>query len=146
MTTKHNVAGVPARSIKNGAATSRTAVKAKRVTVKGKRMVMLDEAEFDRLLVLADEFEPLLPEPNEDGNYPLEALRVDLALDIIRHRRRLGLTQAELARLAGIRPETLNRAEQGRVSPSTRTIEKLDKALREVEANGLTQNANGRAH
>ena len=107
---------------------------AKHVTVKGKRMVMLEEAEFDRLLRKADEFEPLMPDLLPDGNYPaVEALRVSLAIDIIRHRRRLGLTQADLARRAGIRPESLNRIEQGHVSPSSRTVEKIDRALRAAE-------------
>ena len=83
----------------------------------------------------ADEWEPLLPEPNADGNYPaLEALRVSLARKIIRHRRRAGLTQAELARRAGIRPETLNRIEHGDRSPSIATIEKIDRALKAAEA------------
>jgi DNA-binding XRE family transcriptional regulator len=107
---------------------------AKRVTVKGKRMVMLDESEFDRLLTKADEFEPLLPEPDADGNYPAyEYLRASLALKIVRDRRRLGLTQVELARRAGIRPESLNRIEQNRVEPSSRTVEKIDRALRRAE-------------
>src|SRR5207302_4007334 len=75
----------------------RNGVAAKRVTVKGKRMVMLEEADFDRLMYKADEWEPLMPEPDADGNYPaLEALRVSLARKIIRDRRRLGLTQADL--------------------------------------------------
>ena len=100
----------------------------------GQRMVMLEEPEFDRLLLKADEWEPLLPEQDADGTYPaLEAMRVTLALNIIRHRRRLGLTQADLARRAGIRPESLNRIEQGRVSPSVRTVEKIDAALRDAE-------------
>lgn len=107
---------------------------AKRVSVKGKRMVMLEEAEFDRLLVKADEFEPRMPDLLPDGNYPaVEAMRISLAIDIIRHRRRLGLTQAELARRAGIRPATLNRVEQGQVTPSVRTVGKIDRALREAE-------------
>jgi DNA-binding XRE family transcriptional regulator len=102
----------------------------KRMTVDGKRVVILDEAEYDRLMIKADEFEPPMPEPNAEGNYPaLEAIRADLALRIIRHRRKAGLTQAELARRAGIRPESLNRIEQGRVDPSVRTIEKIDKVL-----------------
>jgi DNA-binding XRE family transcriptional regulator len=110
-------------------------LKAQRTTVDGKRVVILDEAEFDRLLVKADEFEPLMPEPNADGTYPaLDALRADLALRIIRHRRKAGLTQADLARRAGIRPESLNRIEQGRVDPSIRTLEKIDKALNDVIA------------
>lgn len=112
----------------------RNGVAAIRKVVKGRRMVMLEEAEFDRLLLKADEWEPLMPEPDADGNYPaLEALRVSLARKIIRDRRRLGLTQADLARRAGIRPESLNRIEQGHVSASVRTIEKIDKALRKAE-------------
>lgn len=79
-----------------------------------------------------DKFEPLLPEPNADGNYPAEVLRIDLAIRIIRHRRKAGLTQAELARRAGIRPESLNRIEQGRVAPSVRTLKKIDKVLGEL--------------
>jgi DNA-binding XRE family transcriptional regulator len=109
-------------------------VAARRVTVKGKRMVMLAEADFDRLMRKADEFEPLLPDPLPNGNYPaVQYLRVSLAIKIIRHRRRLGLTQADLARRAGIRPESLNRIEQGGVSPSVRTVKKIDGALREAE-------------
>jgi HTH-type transcriptional regulator / antitoxin HipB len=108
---------------------------ARRVTVKGKRMVVLEEAEFDRLLQKADEWEPLLPEPDADGTYPaVEALRVSLAQKIIRDRRRLGLTQADLARKAGIRPESLNRIEQDKVSPSIPTLEKIDRALRAMDA------------
>src|ERR1700724_2009837 len=105
----------------------------KRMIVKGRPMVLLPEDEYDRLLQKAEEWEPALPQPNKDGNYPLEALAVLLAHDILRQRRRLGLSQAELARRAGIRPETLNRIEQGKRSPSVRTVDKIDKALRAAE-------------
>lgn len=108
----------------------------KGAVVKGKRMVMLAEAEFDRLKHKADEWEPRMPNLLPDGNYPaLEALRVSLAIDIIRHRRRVGLTQAELARRARVRLSTLMQAEQGQVSPSIRTIDKIDRALQEAESN-----------
>ena len=54
-----------------------------------------------------------------DGTHPAkEYMLASLARKIIRHRRMLGLSQAELARRAGIRPETLNRIEQGKHSPS----------------------------
>ncbi len=122
--------------------TQRNGVLARRSVVKGERVVVLNEAEFDRLLQKADEWEPRLPEADADGNYPaVESLRVSLARSIIRDRRRLGLTQAELARRAGIRPESLNRIELGRVSPTIRTIKKIDQALTEAEhteANGTT--------
>jgi len=92
----------------------------------------------DKLLQKADEWEPLLPEP--DGNYPaVERLCATLARKLIRHRRRLGRTQAELARRAGIRPETLNRVEQGKRAPSVRTVQKIDRALREAEEQGPVQ-------
>jgi DNA-binding XRE family transcriptional regulator len=83
----------------------------------------------------ADLWEPELPAPDADGNYPaLEALAVIQARDIVRARRRLGLSQAELARRAGIRAETLNRIEQGRNKPSVPTIAKIDRALKAAEA------------
>jgi DNA-binding XRE family transcriptional regulator len=97
-------------------------------------MVMLEESEYNRLRMKADEWEPLLPEPDADGNYPaVEYARASLARDIIRHRRRLGLTQVELAKRAGIRPETLCRIEQGDRTPAFGTVEKIDRALRAAE-------------
>jgi len=62
----------------------------------------------------------------------LEALAVLQARDILRTRRKLGLTQVELARRAGIRPETLNRIEHGRNRPSVPTMAKIDRALKIV--------------
>ena len=95
---------------------------------------MVEEAEFERLLRKADEWEPQLPEPDAEGNYPaIEYSRVSLARKIIRDRRRLRLTQTELAHRAAIRPESLDRIEQGLVAPTVRTIDKIDRALREAE-------------
>lgn len=100
----------------------------------GRRVVILDEADYDRLREKADEWEPLMPEPDAEGNYPaVEALRVSLARKIIRHRRRLGLSQVELARRAGIRLATLNRIEQGKHTPSVPTIDKIERALHASE-------------
>lgn len=104
---------------------------AKRMTVRGKPMVMLDEAAYEELLRRADLWEPDLPAPDANGNYPaLEALAVIQARDILRARRALGLSQAELARRAGIRVDTLNRVEQARNKPSVPTIVKIDRALK----------------
>ncbi len=108
-------------------------VAAKHVTIKGKRMVMLEENEFKRLLVEADLWEPLMPPLGADGTFPAEVVRISLAIDIIRDRRRLGLTRAELARRAGIRLTSLERAEEGRVDPGRGVIEKIDRALKAAE-------------
>ncbi|HUY37164.1 MAG TPA: helix-turn-helix transcriptional regulator [Pirellulales bacterium] len=108
---------------------------ARRVRIKGKRKVVLDEADYEALLGRADLWEPDLPAADANGNYPaLEALAVIQARNILRARRKLGLSQVELARRAGIRPETLNRIEHGRNKPSVPTIAKLDRALKAGEA------------
>jgi DNA-binding XRE family transcriptional regulator len=104
------------------------------LTRNGRRMVILEESEYERLRLRADEWEPLMPEPLPSGNYPAaEALAVIQARNILRARRKLGLSQVELARRAGIRPETLNRIEQGRNKPSVPTIAKIDRALKKAE-------------
>ncbi len=111
--------------------TRRKPASVERVLRNGRRMVMLEEVEYQRLRQQADEWEPLMPERLPSGNYPAaEALAVVQARNILRARRKLGLSQAELARRAGIRPETLNRIEQGRNKPSVPTIAKIDRALK----------------
>ena len=103
-------------------------------TVNGKRTVILDENEYIRLRQKADEWEPILPEPDANGNYPaLEYAIVSLARKIIRDRRRVGLTQAELAQKAGIRLQTLFGVEQGKNIPRVATIDKIDRALKKAE-------------
>jgi ribosome-binding protein aMBF1 (putative translation factor) len=110
------------------------------LTLDGKRFVVLAEADFARLT--GEPPEPELPPANERGNYPaLDTMRALLARDLIRSRRALGWSQAELARRAGVRPETLNRIEQGKHSASVATIDKLDKALKA----GETKAARGKA-
>jgi DNA-binding XRE family transcriptional regulator len=75
---------------------------------------------------------PALPPPDADGNYPAaEALDVLLARQIIRRRQAAGWTQAELARRAGVRQETVSRIESGKHAPTVATVDKLDRALRE---------------
>lgn len=102
------------------------------VTLAGERYVILPEAAYRELTGAASE--PALPAPDAHGDYPAVAsMRVLLGRDIIRARRKLRLTQAELARRAGIRPETLNRIEQGKVTPTIPTMNKIDRALRKAE-------------
>ena len=103
------------------------------LTLAGQRFVVLPEAEYKRLAGKTSE--PLLPPADADGNYPaVETMRAILARKIIRRRRAAGLSQVELARRANIRPETLNRLEQGKHSPSIATVDKLDHALAKAES------------
>jgi DNA-binding XRE family transcriptional regulator len=105
------------------------------LTLADRRFVVLPESEYLRLRSLAGEDEPPMPPADADGNYPAaEALQVSIARSILRHRRALGLTQADLARRAGIRAETLNRIEKAKHSPSVPTLDKIDRAFKAAEA------------
>ena len=56
-----------------------------------------------------------------------------LAEKLVRRRRASQLSQAELARRAGVRPETLNRIERGKTTPDFATIRKLVNAMNAAE-------------
>ncbi len=104
------------------------------LTIAGKRMVILDEAAYRRLASQADEWEPPMPVQDANGNFPaIEAMRVSLARDIIRHRRRVGLSRQELSRRAGVQLRTVLSIEQAEVSPSPATVAKLQKVLEKLE-------------
>lgn len=88
------------------------------MTSADKTFVISERSEFERLQALVRTVEdgdlPRLPEPDSRGNYPaLPYARASLARKIIRRRKSASLTQADLARRAGIRPETLSRLKKG---------------------------------
>jgi DNA-binding XRE family transcriptional regulator len=57
-----------------------------------------------------------------------------LARRLVMRRKRAGLGQAELARRAGIRVETLNRLERGKTTPDFSTIRRLVVAMNQADA------------
>jgi DNA-binding XRE family transcriptional regulator len=80
---------------------------------------------------------PQLPIPLANGNYrAAETIRVIYARRLIVERESAGLSQSELARRAGLRPETINRLEKGKHSPDTATVAKIAKALRAAGVKG----------
>lgn len=107
------------------------------ITVAGQEFVLVPKADFLRMA--GEPSEPKLPPAAEDGNFPaMETMRAIMGRDMIRARRALGWSQAELARRAGVRPETLNRIEQAKRSPSLATFDKLNRALERGEAAART--------
>jgi|tagenome__1003787_1003787.scaffolds.fasta_scaffold18319611_1 ribosome-binding protein aMBF1 (putative translation factor) len=108
-----------------------------RIEVAGRRFVLMEESEYERLCAKASETVPLddenlppLPKPDKQGRFPaLEYARVSLARDVIRDRRAAGLTQQELAHRAGTRQETISRIESGSYTASHKLIERIDRAL-----------------
>jgi DNA-binding XRE family transcriptional regulator len=98
----------------------------------GEEYVILSKREYVRLAKLARMSEhPRFPARDPDGNYPaVDYARASIARTLVRERVRAGLTQKQLARLAGLRLETVCRIEKGRNTPATATIAKLERALR----------------
>ncbi len=96
----------------------------------GKRYVLVEESEYQRLTKSGL---PPLPRADAHGNRPALAFaRASIARGIIRDRQAAGLNQLELARRAGIRPETLNRIERARTTPDVATLTKIDAALKKA--------------
>lgn len=103
----------------------------------GQRFVVLPEVEYERLcgrageaVQLSEDDLPPFPKPDRKGRFLAEEYtRVSLARDIIRERRAKGLTQSQLAKLAGIRQETLSRIEAAKQKPSAGTVDAITKAL-----------------
>lgn len=110
------------------------------VTRNGKRFVMVEERQWRRMRRLAAQVEaaghaslPEYPPSDEHGNRPAVAYaRVSIARKIIAARKAAGLSQEHLAKLAGIRQETLCRLENGKHSPTIRTVDKIDRALKQA--------------
>ena len=98
------------------------------IEIKGERFVLIPEAEYEAELAATL---PPLPPKFPDGTREARAcIRVSIARDIIQERRELGLTQTQLAKLAGIRQETLSRLESGKHRPNERTVERIEAAFK----------------
>ena len=76
---------------------------------------------------------PELPTADSQGYYPAtETIRIILARQIIRRRHAAGWTQAQLAKRARVRQETISRLETGKHAPNVTTVDKINMALREA--------------
>jgi ribosome-binding protein aMBF1 (putative translation factor) len=111
----------------------RPAIDYRSVELDGVRYVILRETAFELLCRKAD-VPCQRPSVAEDASSPgLDLDRSSLAQKLVRRRRAAGLSQAELARRAGVRPETLNRIERGRTTPDFATVRKLVLAMNVAE-------------
>ena len=105
------------------------------LNIGGKKFVLMPQSEYRRLTKGKALAIPRMPQQAADGTYPAaEAMRVMMARKILAARDAVGLSQAELARKAGIRVETLNRLEKGKHTPDLATMAKINKALDDAGA------------
>ena len=112
---------------------TRQVIDSKTVELDGVRYAILRESALDWLCQKAG-VERRGGPAREDALSPgLDLDRATLADKLVRRRRASGLSQAELARRAGIRPETLNRIERGRTTPDFATVRKLVVAMNAAE-------------
>jgi DNA-binding XRE family transcriptional regulator len=113
---------------------------AQMVQIAGKRLVILEEADYLRLRSGlrrsgADEKLPPLPPRSASGRRPAGAyILASIAREIVADRKAAGLTQQQLARRAGIRQETLSRIESGKHTPKLATPKKIDRVLGKIPA------------
>jgi ribosome-binding protein aMBF1 (putative translation factor) len=101
--------------------------------------ITIDRKKF--VLVPVDEYKELknrsqMPDfPPADANGSVDAIaftRASIARGLVEDRKKVGMTQKELAEAAGIRVEILNRAERGVTVPSVRTLTKIETALKKA--------------
>jgi DNA-binding XRE family transcriptional regulator len=120
------------------ASKNRQVIDCRRLELDGIRYVILRETAFECLCEKAG----VEHDPSATGAEPLEGgLSLDrstLAEKLVRRRRAAGLSQAKLARRAGVRPETLNRIERGRTTPDFATVRKLVVAMNAAEREDVT--------
>ncbi len=111
----------------------RTVIDCTPLELAGVRYVILREAVFGQLCRKAK----VSPSSDTVSEQSLSsAFNVDGALladKLIRRRKAAGLSQAELARRAGVRCETLNRIERGKTTPDFATVRKLVVAMNVAE-------------
>jgi DNA-binding XRE family transcriptional regulator len=94
------------------------------------QIVVLPREEFDRLAEKAGIFPSLPPEDQNGNSDALAFMDATLARGLIRRRIEAGLTQKALAKLAGVRLETICRLEGGRHEPTRETLLRIDAAIK----------------
>lgn len=108
------------------------------VEVSGRKLVIMSEEEYERLLdeIDAAEAERILNDPNEK-TIPWEEVRRELMRNRIAEvRKGLGITQKELAKRLRVKQSTVSRWEKTDANMTLATLRRIAKAL-DVPAHGL---------
>lgn len=91
--------------------------------------MIMSRSNFDHLMEKAGVM-PRLPKAAKDGSVPAgEFAMADIAREVVRRRIAAGMTQQELAKKIGVRPETISRLESAKHLPRIETMERIDHVL-----------------
>ena len=96
-------------------------VSAQSIRIGKRAFVLIPVSEYRRLRRLAD----------EEKHDAIDFARSSIGRDLARKRAATGLSQAEVAKRASIRVETLSRLERGHANPTAATVKKVLRALGE---------------
>jgi len=118
---------------------NRPPIDCRRVELDGVCYVIVRESVFDWLCRKAGVGGGAAPTDDNGAAGPADLDRKSLAERLVRRRRACGLSQAALARRAGVRVETLNRIERGHTTPDFATVRKLVVAMNAAEQESLSQ-------
>jgi DNA-binding XRE family transcriptional regulator len=106
------------------------------VNLKGESMIVMTRAEYDDLVEDAGDIalmrQAALDYPDAPG-MPAELVLASIngtLHPLAAWRKSVGMTQAELAAAAGIRPATVSDIESGKIDPRLSTLKALAKALK----------------
>jgi len=124
----------------------RPTVDCRKLELDGIRYVVVRESLFEWLCQRARIQCGRAPSQEEPLAPALDLDRASLAEKLVRRRAAAGLSQVELARRAGVRPETLNRIERARTTPDFATVRKLVVAITAAEQEKLTRSLPAHTH
>jgi DNA-binding XRE family transcriptional regulator len=96
----------------------------------GKRFVLVPFEDYQRLTAALP---PLPPAAGDGSRDAIEFARASIARRLILERGAVGLSQKQLAKIAGVRQETISRIESGKHTATIRVMDKLQKAIRKAE-------------
>lgn len=93
------------------------------VEIEGRRYFLVPEPDLEAMLERVTRSRARSTRRDNLESFAIDDLT--LAQRLRRRREEVGLTQLDLATLAGLRHETLNRIERGKTTPDFKTIRKL---------------------
>ena len=103
------------------------------ITRNGRRYVLVP-VEHYRELTGSRSFPPRPPIAADGTSNAVDFARAAIARRVLSERRAAGLSQQELAKLAGVRQETISRIESGKQTATVRIVDKIEKALEKALA------------